>query len=320
MKERLTTGLKIVVSLALIAWIFSRVDLAEVGRHLASAKIPYLLAAVVVYLAAIVVNGVKWQILLRAQKVAIPFPALLRFLFIGFFFNNLLPANVGGDVMRGYGLARYTDRAAEAAVSVVVDRIIGLMAYLSTAAIAAIVAVNFAGFKNLQQVEWLAFAALLAVGLLFAAFMSRRLRGIITRILSWRFLARLAPVWKSVSNGLNAYRFNYGALLSSLLVALVGIACTTLVNWLLSQSMGGHMPLLSILMFNPLIALVLMIPISIGGLGVSQNIYPFFYSLVGVPDWHSLAVSLVMQLVVIAGGLPGGILWLRRRSSPPAGA
>ena len=41
---------------------------------------------------------------------------VLQFLYAGFFFNNFLPANVGGDVMRGYGLARYTDRTADAAV------------------------------------------------------------------------------------------------------------------------------------------------------------------------------------------------------------
>ena len=74
-----------------------------------------------------------------------PFGAVLRFIFVGFFFNNFLPANVGGDVMRGFSLARYTDRGADAAVSVIVDRVIGLMAYMTTAALAAFIAVNVTG-------------------------------------------------------------------------------------------------------------------------------------------------------------------------------
>ena len=45
-----------------------------------------------------------------------------------------------------------------------------------------------------------------------------------------------------------------------------------------------------IFLFNPLIALVLMVPISIGGIGVSQTAYPFFYGLAGVPAAHALAV------------------------------
>ena len=73
-------------------------------------------------------------------------------MFVGFFFNSVLPANIGGDVMRGYGMARYTDRTAEAAVSVVVDRIIGLLAYMSTAAVTAIVVVRL---MDQTELQWL---------------------------------------------------------------------------------------------------------------------------------------------------------------------
>jgi len=44
--------------------------------------------------------------------------------------------------MRGFGVARYTDRGADAAVSVIVDRIIGLMGYMFSAVVAALVVVN----------------------------------------------------------------------------------------------------------------------------------------------------------------------------------
>jgi uncharacterized protein (TIRG00374 family) len=63
--------------------------------------------------------GLKWYILLQAQGIQVPFRAVLGYTYVGFFFNNFLPANVGGDVVRGYGLARYTEQGAEAAVSVV---------------------------------------------------------------------------------------------------------------------------------------------------------------------------------------------------------
>ena len=307
------TVLKVVVSLALIVWVLSRVDLPRVGEQLRSANLWFVLLAFLLYLAAITVNGVKWQVLLRAQGIRVPFGAVLEFLFVGFFFNNFLPANVGGDVMRGYGLARYTDRTADAAVSVVVDRIVGLMAYMCTAAVAAIVAVNMSGHSELQQVEWIAFIALAVLVLGFAVLLSRRLRALIGQIFEWRLLRRLSPLWEKVSEAFNAYRFRTDALALAFGVALVGIVCTAFTNWFLSQSMGGLMPLAAIFLFNPLIALVLMIPISIGGLGVSQNVYPFFFSLAGVPSDHALAVSLVMQVVMILGGLPGGVFWLRRR-------
>lgn len=316
MRDRLITFVKILVSVGLIVLAFTLVDMRQVGAQLARARLPLFVAALLTYMLAIMVNGAKWQVLLRAQGIRIPFVALLRFLFVGFFFNNFLPANVGGDVMRGYGLARYTDRAAAAAVSVLMDRIIGLMAYMSTAVVAAVVAVNLTGHQELAQVEWVAIVALLVLALGFGMLLSRRLRSLITRMFTWRWLASLAPFWGRISDAFNAYRFRYSALALAFGIALAGILCTTFVNWLLSQAMGGLMSLSAIFLFNPLIALVLMIPISIGGIGVSQTAYPFFFGLAGVPTDHALAVSLLMQSIALLGSLPGGVLWLQGRRAP----
>jgi len=313
LRDKLTTFLKLIISLALIIFVFARVDLAAVAAQLAAASWPPMLAALIFYLLAIAVNAGKWHVLLRAQGIQVPFGRLLEIQFVGFFFNNFLPANVGGDLMRGYTLARYTDRLADAAVSVVVDRIMGLLAYMSTAALAAFVVVSITGRSDLQAVEWVAvlsFAVMIAgLGLL----LSRRLRGLLSRLFGWRFLAPLAGLWQGISDALNAYRFRYRALATAFGVGLIGIFCTTLVNWFLSQALGGLMALPAILIFNPLIALVLMLPISIGGLGLNQAAYPFFYGLAGVPADHAVAVSVLMQAVIVVGGLPGGLFWLRGR-------
>ncbi len=325
MRDRAFTLLKVFISIFLVVLAFSKVPFSQVATQLASANLWFFLAALLLYFLAIVVNGVKWQILLRAQGMRVPFRALLQFLFIGFFFNNFLPANVGGDVMRGYGLARYTDRTADAAVSVIVDRIIGLMAYMSSAVVAALIFVRISDRPEWRRMEWVAVAALVVLGLGFAVMLSRRFRSFISSVLSFRWFAPVAPLWEKMSDAFNAYRFQYRALIAAFGVGLIGIICTTLVNWCLSLSMGGLMPLGVIFLVNPLIALVLMLPISIGGLGVTQAIYPFLYSLAGVPADHALAVSLLMQLIVFLGSLPGAFLWARgeyarrRKSNAPVG-
>ncbi len=317
MRDKLITLLKIVVSLGLIAFVFSRIHLEQVLVQLGRAQPLLFILALAFFIVAIVVNGAKWQVLLRAQGVQVPFGAVLRFIFVGFFFNLFLPAGVGGDVMRGFGLARYTDRAADAAVSVIVDRVIGLMGYMTTAVVAAIVAVNFTGHTELRQVEWVAMIALVVLALGFGMLISRRLRLLIARLFEISFLAPLRPLWDRISDAFGAYRFRYKSLLLAFGIGLLGIACTTLLNWLLSQSMGGLMSIEAISLFNPLIALVQTVPISIGGIGVNQTAYPFFFSLAGVPTDHALAVSILMQLVTILGGLPGALIWLLGRRGQP---
>jgi len=313
LRDKLVNLLKIVISIGLVAWAFAKIDLQQVGAQLATANPWLVLAALALFELAIIINGLKWQVLLHAQGIRVPFGALLQFLFTGFFFNNFLPANVGGDVIRGYGLARYTDRAAGAAVSVVVDRIVGLIGYMSTAFVAAVIVVNLNSGEDLQQLEWVAFVALLALLVGFATLLSRRVRALMSRLFALRWLSPLAPLWNRISSAFDAYRFQYRALAIAFGLGLLGIVCTAFVNWLLSQSMGGLMPLPTIFLLNPLIALVLMLPISIGGIGVSQAAYPILYGLAGVPPSHALAVSLLMQAIVILGSLPGAFFWLRGR-------
>jgi hypothetical protein len=89
----------------------------------------------------------------------------------------------------------------------------------------------------------------------------------------------------------------------------------SVVNYLISLALGGGISLLHIFLFTPLITFVLLIPISIGGIGLNQSAYVFFFNLVGVPEQKSLAMSLIMQAIIIISSLPGGVLWWRKRSA-----
>jgi uncharacterized membrane protein YbhN (UPF0104 family) len=71
------------------------------------------------------------------------------------------------------------------------------------------------------------------------------------------------------------------------------------------------------LLFNPLIAFVLLIPISFNGLGPKEATAIFFFGLVGVPQEQAFSMSLLFHLIIVATSLPGGLLWLRRRNLAP---
>jgi len=315
LRDRLIALLKILVSLGLIGYLLTRIDLAQVAGALKAANYWYLVPAVLLFLAAMSNSALKWYILLRAQGIRVPLRAVLSYTFVGFFFNNLLPANVGGDVMRGYGLARYTDQAAEAAVSVVVDRIVGLMAFMSSAVVAALVAVFLLDQKILRGVEVAALVGLIAVAAGFAVILSRRIRAAVGRLFAWKVLAPFAPIYARLSAALDSYRHSYAPLALAFGVSLLTLVLTNFTDYLIFESLGGGVPLIYIFLFNPIIAFVLLVPISIGGLGVTQAVYPFFYGLVGVPISLAFTASVLKQLIIYVTSLPGGVLWWHTRKS-----
>jgi uncharacterized protein (TIRG00374 family) len=323
LKNQLLTLLKIVVSLGLILYLFSRMNLSQLGSTLGGANFLYLLPAVLLFWGAMSTAGLKWYILLRAQGIDVPFRAVLTYTYVGFFFNNFLPANVGGDVMRGYGLARYTERAAEAAVSVAVDRMVGLLAFVTAALASAAVAVFVMRRQDLQGIELAAAAGCLILAGGFGALLSRRARAGLGRLLALGPMARLLPLYRRLSSALDAYRNHYSSLGLALGTAWLTLVLTNFTDYCIAQSLGGGMPLLYIFLFNPIIAFVLLVPISIGGLGVTQAAYPFFYGLVGVSPDLAFAVSLLKQLIVYLTSFPGGSLWWRGRAGAgkrPVGA
>lgn len=313
MRDRFINIAKVLISLGLIAYLFLRVNVGEVITTLRTAHTGLLLLALLLYLGAITLGGFKWYILLRAQKILVPFRSVLAYTFVGVFFSNFLPANVGGDVMRGYGLARHTARTAEAAVSVVVDRLVGLIAFMSAAAVAAVVAVLTTGRSDLGAFAVAASVGTLVLVLGFAVILSRRLRALAERLFHWRMLTPLAPLYGRLSEAVGAYRFHYRALFAAYLTSISVLFLSTFVNFALSESLGGGIPLLYIFLFNPLIGFALLLPISIGGLGVNQSAYVLFYGIVGVPENLAFTVSLLMQLIIYVTSLPGGVLWWRSR-------
>lgn len=326
MKDKLITVLKLLISLGLMVYLFYRFlsdpnDRAVLFATLTTANYSYLLLALALFMLAVFTNAVKWYILLRAQGIPVPLSALTNYTFVGFFFNNFLPANVGGDVMRGFGLARYTARSAEAAVSVVVDRVMGLLAFMFTAAVAALIAVNVlptqqtALTQNLTQVEIIAVIGLLVITGGFAVMLSFRLRQWIGQLFELNFLRPLSPIYQRLSDAFGAYRYQYGALLAAFAVGVITVLLTGLVDIAIVAGLRGEIAPIYIFLFNPIIAVLLIVPISIGGLGTGSVLYVYFYGLVGVPETLAFALSLVKQAVIYVGSLPGGVLWLRNRES-----
>ncbi len=319
MKSWIGTGLKVVVTLGIFVFLLARVDLDAMARHLAGANLLLLVLAFALYMTAITLGAVKWQVLVRAQGLDISLGDLLAYSLVGLFFGNLLPGSVGGDLVRAYGLVRASGRAEAAAISVLVDRLMGVIAYAGAAIVMAIAATaTLARGAELEQIAIAAVAVMLLfiVGsaLLFSRRVSRRVKG----VFRGGPLARLEPMAQRIYDALQVYRHSYRALAINLGISASSVVVTTLVWYLVGLALEVNVSPFYFFLFNPLIAFVVMIPISLNGLGPKEAMAVFFFGMVGVPSELALAMSLVFHLLVVLSSLPGGVLWWRERALAPA--
>ncbi|MBN2182023.1 MAG: flippase-like domain-containing protein [Sedimentisphaerales bacterium] len=86
--------------------------------------------SLLIFIIAQIIIGLRWWLLLRSQSIHIAFFSAVRLHFLGLFYNNCMPGSVGGDLIRAWYVTKHTDKRFEAALSVFVDRIVGLVSTL----------------------------------------------------------------------------------------------------------------------------------------------------------------------------------------------
>lgn len=169
----------------------------------------------------------------------------------------------------------------------------------------------------MEQVIVAVVVAFGALMLAFALLFSRRLTQRGAFIFDWPILAVFKPTAKRVFQALQAYRHSYGALAQGLAISLAVVLITSFVQYAIAAALHLDIPLVYFLLFNPLIAFVLVVPISVNGIGLKEVAFVFFFGLVGVERGAALSISLLFHLIIVLASLPGGLLWLRRRSLAP---
>jgi uncharacterized protein (TIRG00374 family) len=316
---------KVAISLGLIAFIFTRpifqsVDWAAILSDLR--LWPWLLGFAI-YFVAIGFQVLKWQYLLRTLDVTVSFAELYRHNLVGLFFANLPLSMIGGDIARGWDLARQREgKTAQIAVSVLVDRLVGLAGFLIAAVLGLTSAVLFLERPDLAWLLASIAVILMIFVLALAALMSQRLRRLVEKVFGLGPLRRFLPLYQNLSDSVQVYRTHGKALMVALSLGLLTVLTTCVVNYLAAVAAGTPVPLSWVLVLTPLTAFAPFLPSIASGLGWNQGVFIVLYvelaQLGGAnPDAFAasvLVMSLAMQAIIIFSSLPGAVLWWRKRT------
>jgi glycosyltransferase 2 family protein len=132
MKRILLTIFQLAVTLAMLWWVFhDPAQRAKMAIALRTADYRWVGAAILAYLVVEISAAVRWNILLRVQKIRLSIPRLSGLFLIGMFYNQFLPGGTGGDIIKSYLLLKETKEKAGALLAVVFDRLIGLVALVT---------------------------------------------------------------------------------------------------------------------------------------------------------------------------------------------
>src|SRR5437764_4948822 len=291
-RRLLMTGIKVAVSVALLALLFSRVDVSRLWANARQASLSWIAVALGVYVLTILATVWRWWLLVEAQDADIPFGALYASMSVALFFNNFLPSSIGGDVVRIADTARVMRSKTLAATVVLADRTMGMMALVLLAAtgVTLVTASGHASLPIWPSWLWAAFTAGMVVG----GLMLWSPGGV-----GWvlRPLTVLHPEWVagrigSITTSLQRFRNHLGAVITCFGGAVVVQILTVVFAWATAHALAIPIHAYDLAVVVPLAGVVQVLPVSINGFGVREGMYMLYFVRIGLPKESAMALSL----------------------------
>lgn len=289
------------LSVGLVGWVLSKVDLAAAWEQAKGIDPSMLALSLGLMIAQVALGSVRWRMVLRALEAPFSMAQAFVVYYIGNFFSLVLPGAVGGDAVRMW-FSRKAGLPLHSAVnSVMLERAVTvyglvLLVCLSQPMLQARVP-DLPGGWIFQAI-----LVVCTVGILALALMDR-LPASLRHLRLVHGLALLAADTR-------AFFFHAGWSLSTLAVAVLGHVNLSLAVYVLAVGLKMDVHLLDCLVLVPPVILAMTLPISIAGWGVRETAMVTAFSFVGVPAEAAVVLSVVYGIITMVSSLPGGLVFL----------
>ena len=305
-------SLKIVISLLLLGWLVATIDWRGCIPIAARADLGMMALAVVLLTLERVLSVAKWLLFLKIKGSGVSFWRLFIINYVGGFWGLILPSSVSADIVRGYYLSRATADLKLTVTSMAADRFIAGVSLVCVAFVGGWFAGRHPGLEHLRTLTIiLAAVTAAALAVLFnSAFLRWLDRNLFARLNAWR-LVQVARQWMA---SCLEYRQHPLLLLEAFALSIAVQAARVLIFYVVALGFDLHAPLMYYAIFIPLIMVLIMLPISLNGIGVREVSFVGFFAMAGMPESGAFVVSFTVSVLTTLTTALGGIIYMFDRN------
>jgi glycosyltransferase 2 family protein len=309
--------LRVTVSGVILLGLAWRMDWSQVAAAFRTLRWSDWAAALAVHVLAQCLSALRWRELAQPLGFDAPFRRYLGLYFVGMFFNLLLPTSVGGDAVRAIQLNAGSGRRLAALLSVLLDRLSGLLVLLALACAAALACPVPLPLWVQLAVGGVAGGA--AVSLALLPWCSRLLARLdIAGAGRWhRLLAQVRHLAGSLRAASIVYRNNPRLVVNSTALSVLVQAAGVVTVALLGRAVGADVPLAVYGVAVPMVALLTLLPVSLNGMGVREAGMVLFLQPAGVEPGRAATIAFLWFLSQTVAGLMGAGVYLSARARRP---
>ncbi len=302
---------KVLLSFALFGYVVAKVSPGDIWATLRPANPGLLLAASGLFLLSNLIGSWVWARLLRAQGVPIPYRKAASYYFVGLFFNNFLPSNIGGDIARISDASKHADHMSPVFSATLMDRLIGVLAMALVAVLASFAAIDRFHLYALYTIMVITFLVFLGF------FLSIFNRTILTAF-EWPFrVVGARSIERAITrlmDDLHGFRSQGRVLLAAFAGSLVVQVSRILVHYLVGLALGVGAAVGYYFLFVPALAALISLPISLNGLGIREGAGVVLFQMAGMTREQAFSVPFLTYMVSVLISLLGGLIFVSRPS------
>ncbi len=262
------------------------------------------------------ISSFRWKLSLKAQDIQVPFFRLFFIFLYGQALNLIMPSTIGGDSYRIYEVVKNSPKnKTGAAIATVFDRGIGLVSL----AVILYVTLFFNPYapEELRLILLIGLTIAFLVGILVIYFVFADKVAWIRRLLHFE---KIQNLFDKVVVSLKNYRKTPLLTLKIFLVSVFFQTSIILVQAFTYYVVGvRNVPVLFYFYVIPVVSLILVLPISIGGVGLREYTFANLMAPMGVTATHILIYSLIGYSFQILIGLGSLLIGLFNDMGPKKG-
>ena len=311
-KKLINTALRIIVSLGLIIYLVLTQfrDFRTIVSTLKDISLPLIILSAATHIYGIWITAYRWQSLLKTQGVRLSILSLSASTLVGLFFNNFLPTSIGGDVYRAYDVTKKSDLPMSSSISIlVVERLSGIIASAAFAAAALFLGFTAIGGKSIVIPILIFLAASIFI---FFLILNPNILGLHRLAKKVKLLQKIIDKLSNVYNTFLSFK-KYKWTLVRVIIFSLTLQFAVIVNyWLASKSLGIPLNLEVFIFIVPVVSIISMLPVSLGGIGVREGSLVFLMVSIGAQNAKAAMCSLLLFAMLLAMGIIGGLIYAIR--------
>lgn len=305
-RSKILRSLRILLAIAILFAIITLIDTQKIWTLVKEVEIAYFCVALIAVILIRILMAIRWKAIVSEERIRI---SILESLYINLVSQSvgfISPGGIGADIVKGGSLYNKKKNLKSTTRLLLLDRIFGISGMLSVAIVGIVCAISVLGYRDIYQLKLsLIISIILLSGILIMPLAIGRIYTLTTNLTKMPSLPKKAI---SLANELFCGNYTKGILLKLFFISILMQVLRGAIFLFLFYSIAVQLEPAVVFALTPIVFIMMLIPVSVGGFGVREASTYFLFQSFGVTFEQCVAVGVLFYALQIVMIMPGIVL------------